>query len=107
MNSSFNENSFWKKLAAVAKSLGREIIEKILWLYYAAQRPDVPIWAKTTIYSALAYFVLPLDLIPDFLPGGYVDDMSVLAAAVTSVASYINDEVKRQTAVKMRDWFGD
>ena len=76
MNNKFNENSFWAKLAAVAKSVGREVIEKALWLYYAAQRPDVPLWAKTTIYSALAYFILPIDLIPDFLPGGYVDDLS-------------------------------
>ena len=52
------------------------MIQKALWLYYAAQRPQTPIWAKTTIYAALGYFILPVDIIPDLIPGaGYVDDL--------------------------------
>ena len=58
------------------------MIEKALWLYYAAQQPNTPVWAKTLIYGALAYFVLPFDAIPDVLLGlGFTDDMAVLLAA--------------------------
>ena len=53
------------KLARHALAAGREVVEKVLWLYYASRRPDVPRWAKLTIYAALAYFILPLDAIPD------------------------------------------
>ena len=106
MSRSFDESGFWSKVAGAVKTAGREVIEKALWLCYAAQRPETPAWAKTAIYSALGYFILPIDLIPDFLPGGYVDDLGVLAAAVTTVAVYITDDVKRQASAKLRDWFG-
>jgi uncharacterized membrane protein YkvA (DUF1232 family) len=102
----YNENSFWNKIKTVFKSAGREVIEKALWLYYAAQDPKVPLAAKTTIYTALAYFILPVDLIPDFLPMGYTDDLGVLIAAVSTVSMYITEDVKQKANDTLRQWFG-
>ncbi|MBW7983008.1 YkvA family protein [Enterobacillus tribolii] len=102
----FNEGSFWHKTVAAAKKAGIEVIEKSLWLYFAAQRPDTPIWAKSTIYAALAYFVLPIDAIPDAIPAvGFTDDMGVLAGALGAVGMHIDSDVKQQTKDKMSDWF--
>ena len=101
-----SENSFWNKIKTVFKSAGREVIEKALWLYYAAQDPKVPLAAKTTIYTALAYFILPVDLIPDFLPMGYTDDLGVLIAAVSTVSMYITEDVKQKANDTLRQWFG-
>ena len=102
----YNENSFWNKIKTVFKSAGREVIEKALWLYYAAQDPKVPLAAKTTIYTALAYVILPVDLIPDFLPMGYTDDLGVLIAAVSTVSLYITEDVKQKANDTLRQWFG-
>lgn len=103
----YSEAGFWHKLTHFAKQAGREVVEKALWLYYAAQRPEVPTWAKTVIYGALAYFISPLDAIPDITPiAGYSDDIGALTAAVGLVAVYINDEVKAKAAQKLQDWFG-
>ena len=102
----YNENSFWNKIKTVFKSAGREVIEKALWLYYAAQDPKVPLAAKTTIYTALAYFILPVDLIPDFLPMGYTDDLGVLIAAVSTVSRHITEDVKQKANDTLRQWFG-
>lgn len=102
----YTENSFWNKIKTVFKSAGREVIEKALWLYYAAQDPKVPLAAKTTIYTALAYFILPVDLIPDFLPMGYTDDLGVLIAAVSTVSMYITEDVKQKANDTLRQWFG-
>jgi uncharacterized membrane protein YkvA (DUF1232 family) len=67
----------------------------------------VPRWAKLTIYAALAYFVLPLDAIPDLIPGvGYVDDLGALGTALLTVASYVNDDVKQRARQRMTQWFG-
>ena len=75
----YSEDNFWKKLKNYAIDAGREVVEKALTLYYAAQSPETPPTAKTVIYAALTYFILPIDLISDFLPGvGYVDDASLL-----------------------------
>ncbi|HCL3894797.1 TPA: DUF1232 domain-containing protein, partial [Pseudomonas aeruginosa] len=76
-------------------------------LYYAAQTPQTPAWAKATIYGALGYFILPVDAIPDVLPGvGYTDDLGIIAAAITAVSMYITEDVKRQASQKLQDWFG-
>ena len=103
----FTEKSFWEKLYESAKKAGKEIIEKALYLYYASQSPETPEWAKAVIYSALVYFIFPIDAIPDFTPlVGYSDDLLVLTAALIVVAMHINPEVKRQAKNKMNDIFG-
>ena len=95
------------KLKGLALAAGRELINKALCLYYAAQRPDTPAWAKSVIFGALAYFILPVDAIPDVIPViGYTDDLGVLAAAVGVVSFYINEEVKLAAQQKMQHWFG-
>ncbi|NBF09109.1 YkvA family protein [Pseudomonas sp. Fl4BN1] len=101
------EQCLWRKIGRYASRTGRTLIQKTLWLYYAAQRPQTPIWAKTTIYAALGYFVLPVDIIPDLIPGvGYADDFGLLAGSVVAVAAHINDEVKEQASARLADWFG-
>lgn len=59
---------------------GRKVIDKVLRLYYALQDKDTPIWAKSIIVGALAYFISPLDAIPDITPVvGYVDDWGAIS----------------------------
>lgn len=95
-----------RKIARVAKRAGRTVIEKALLLYYAVRSPATPAWARRVIYGALAYLVLPLDALPDFIPGvGYTDDLSVLAAALAAVAYYITPEVKQQAEQAAKRWF--
>lgn len=102
----YSDDKFWRKLGRFALKCGQELVEKALTLYYAAQRPEAPAWARRVIYGALAYFILPLDVVADFLPGGYVDDLGALAAALSIVAAYINDDVRQQARVTMGKWFG-
>ena len=103
----YSDERLRAKLARYAIAAGREVVEKALWLYYASRRPDVPRWARLTIYAALAYFILPLDAIPDFTPlAGYSDDLGALSAALLTVAHYIDDEVKEKARRRLQKWFG-
>lgn len=103
----YSEDSFWEKLTGYAKLAGREVVEKALLLYYAGQEDKAPAWAKATIVGALGYFIAPLDAIVDLTPVvGYADDLGVLALALAAVATYINDNVRQKTAIKMKSWFG-
>ena len=103
----YSDPGFWEKVLTYAKIAGREVIEKALLLYYAAQNPATPAWAKSVIYGALGYFIFPMDAIADITPVvGYADDLGVLAAAVATVILFINKEVKEKTASKMQQWFG-
>lgn len=103
----YRESSLWWKLGSSARRAGEDVVERALRLHYAAQRSDTPAWAKSAIYGAIAYFILPIDAIPDFIPlTGYSDDLTALAAALTTVSFYINDDVKGKASRKMASWLG-
>ncbi len=103
---SYSRESFFNKINMYAKVAGKEVIEKALWLYYAMQRPDCPVWAKTIIIGALAYFIFPADAIPDIIPvAGYTDDLGAIIAAISTVSIYIDKDVKAKAKEKLSDWF--
>ena len=60
--------------------------------YYAARDPLTPMKAKATLFAAVAYFVLPTDLVPDVLLGlGFTDDAAVLGTALSIVGMHVKD----------------
>jgi uncharacterized membrane protein YkvA (DUF1232 family) len=61
----YSDDSFWSKLANVAKQAGKDVVEKSLTLYYVGVDPTTPTWAKGIIGATLGYFIFPLDAIPD------------------------------------------
>ena len=104
----YSEQSFWNKVKRYAKVAGKEVIGKALQLYYALEEPETPAWARATIYGALGYFILPLDIIPDIAPVvGFTDDLGAIVMALAAVSSCINDEVRRKAADKLAEWFGN
>ncbi|HEB28564.1 MAG TPA: DUF1232 domain-containing protein [Porticoccus sp.] len=106
-NSYYSGTDFWIKLKHSTKAAGYDLVEKSLWLYYAARNQKTPPWAKAIVYSALAYFILPTDAIPDFIPiSGYTDDMVAITTAVTTIANYIDEDVKAKANQRLRHWFG-
>ena len=104
----YSEESFWDKILSVIKKAGANVVYKALQLYYATQNPNCPLAIKTTIWGALGYFIFPIDLIPDFIPGiGYTDDLAALAAAITMAHMYIDDQVIEKAKNKMKELFGE
>ena len=104
---SFSESSFWEKLSKYAKAAGREVVEAALTLFYAAKSPETPVWAKTVIYTALVYFIIPTDAVSDLIPvAGYTDDLGALGAALATVAAYITPEIEEKAKRKADEWFG-
>jgi uncharacterized membrane protein YkvA (DUF1232 family) len=48
---------------------------------------DLPLGVRIRLWLLLAYLVVPIDLIPDFIPVvGYADDAIIVALALRSVA---------------------
>ncbi|MBE9187515.1 DUF1232 domain-containing protein [Microcoleus sp. LEGE 07076] len=106
-NIKYSDETFWIKLKTFAVTAGKEVVEKALILYYTAQNPNVPAWAKAVVVGALSYFISPVDTIPDILVGiGFTDDLGVLLAAIATVSVYINAETKAQAKQKTNDLFG-
>ena len=102
----FSRFSFFNKISNIALKAGQTTIEKALQLFYAAQSPDTPAWTRRVVYGALAYLVLPVDAIPDFLPAlGFTDDLAVITTALTTTATHITPEIKAKSAAKVTQWF--
>ncbi|MFD1703857.1 YkvA family protein [Methylopila henanensis] len=90
---------FWPKLKRVARHV--PFAEDAVAAYYCAMDQETPHHVRATLIGALVYFVLPIDLTPDFLPViGFLDDANVLAAALATVRLHMTDrhrEAARRT----------
>ncbi len=104
----YSEEEFWAKVKKVARKAGAKVIYIALILYYELADEKVSLKEKGIILGALGYFILPIDLIPDFLPiAGYTDDLAALVAAFAYVRSHLTPEVTMRAQTKLREWFGD
>ena len=82
---------FWSKARRVAARL--PFAEDLLTAYYCAFDEATPLQVKAALVGALAYFLLPLDLRPDFLPLlGFTDDAAVLLGVLRLVAAHVRPE---------------
>lgn len=50
-----------------------------------AQYTQIPIGSMIAIIMGLLYFVSPIDFVPDFLPGGLIDDAFVLSLIIRQI----------------------
>lgn len=81
LNATLVRRRFWPKLRRVARHV--PFAEDALALFAAATDAATPAAHKATLMAALAYFVIPTDALPDFLPAlGFTDDAAVIAAAL-------------------------
>lgn len=94
-------NNFWAKARRV---LGRvPFLEDAVAAYYCARDPQTPTQVKAVLFGALAYFILPADLVPDILTAfGFVDDAAIMTYAYRRVAEYVTDahREKAQAAIE-------
>ncbi|MBL0374656.1 DUF1232 domain-containing protein [Rhizobium sp. KVB221] len=61
--------------------------------YYCAIDPTTPKTVRAILIAALAYFVMPFDMLPDLLAVvGFTDDVAVLAAAIAAVRANIRPD---------------
>ena len=82
---------FWPKIQRTAARI--PFADQALAAWYAARDPQTPIAAKGMIFAGLAYFVMPVDAIPDIFAGiGYTDD----AAVITALLALVGANIKRR-----------
>ena len=90
---------FWRKLVREAASI--PFLEDVLTAHYCAFDRRTPVYVKAILIGAIVYFVLPEDLVPDYIPVvGYADDAAVLATAFKVVSAHIKPE-HREAARRM------
>ena len=77
----------------------------VLALYFAARDPATPRKTKAMMMAALAYFVMPFDVVPDFLAGiGYTDDAAVIAAMIALAGAAIRPSHRKLAKAMIGRW---
>ena len=90
-----DERRFWRKVRRVVARV--PFVEDLLAAYFCAIDRDTPTYVRGVLLGAVAYFVLPADMIPDVLaPLGFTDDASVIAAAIAAVGSHLQPRHRDQ-----------
>lgn len=101
--------SIWDGIKTYAKKVGRVAARPVLLLYYVMKSEETPMKDKLTIFGALAYVVLPIDLISaKRLPIiEWIDEVVSLAVAVQRMQKYITPEMERKADETLDRWFAE
>ncbi|PYE32982.1 uncharacterized membrane protein YkvA (DUF1232 family) [Rhizobium sp. PP-F2F-G38] len=81
---------FWPTLKRAVRQVpfSRDLVAA----YYCAMDPATPLRTRGILLGALAYFVMPFDVLPDVLAViGFSDDIAVLTAAFAAISGQIKE----------------
>lgn len=93
----YSDKKFLSKFIGFKGALGDKAKHAAAMLYVALKSPDMPKPNKIIMLAALGYFILPFDLVADFLPlAGLTDDTFVILTALGKVYLSITDEMKEE-----------
>lgn len=100
-----SRTKFWPKLR---KNLARiPFAQDICAVWFCATDEDTPVSVKATLWAALAYFILPIDAVADFLPiVGFTDDAAVLALVLNRLGSAIRPAHRDKAAAILTQGVG-
>lgn len=103
----FNPSALMTKIGGVAKKAGLNTVYSALSLYNGMNGKNMSATDKLMIAAALGYFILPVDVVPDFLPGGLADDAGVLGLVVRTVWKNITNAARQNAKDQLHKWFGN
>jgi len=93
---------FWPKFRSFAAKL--PFAEDVAAAWFCATDSEVPLRVRGTLIAALAYFIMPLDFIPDILAFvGMTDDIAVLSLAISTLGANITEKHREQAREALAD----
>lgn len=104
-----NYDLIWQEIGRYARKVGRVSTRPVLLLYYVMMSNNTPKSEKLMLASAIAYVVLPIDLISvKRLPIiGWIDEVVSLTVAYQKVCKYITKDMERKADELLDRWFPD
>ncbi len=99
-------NLIWKNFAAFAKRVGRSVARTPLLLYYVLKDDRATTKDKAIIYAALAYLILPVDLISARKHPilGWADEILSIEIVYDRMRKYITPEMLRCAEAQLDKW---
>jgi uncharacterized membrane protein YkvA (DUF1232 family) len=100
------EDDVFKEFREMFRRVFRRIpfAEDLATAYFCATDPKTSSHVRFVLAGALAYFILPLDGIADFLPVlGFTDDAAILATAIATVRNAIEPKHRESARLALMD----
>lgn len=101
----FTPKDYLDKISKYGKDMGLKLVYSSLLLFYALTDGKVPVKDKLIVTAALGYVVLPIDLVPDWIIGGFFDDASIVGYALSTIRKDITPEIESQAFNKLKEFF--
>ncbi len=93
-------------LTRLLRRAGRTLAQPALECFELLIDGSTPHQVRLTMLAALTYLVLPLDLIPDFIPAaGFSDDLVALTALLGLSARHLTPAMRMRVQRKLDRWF--
>ena len=103
LESSVVDEGVLKKILLKA---GRAVAKPALEGFELIMDNSTPPQVRISILGALTYLIVPVDLIPDFIPAsGFSDDLVALTAVISLWQHHITPEIKFRAKSKLDKWF--
>lgn len=98
----------WDKLKTYALQAGRVATKPILTFYYVMHQTETTTLEKALIYGAIAYIIIPSDLLPRRTLSilGILDDAAVIAYVYKKISGKITIEITNKVEDTLDRWFG-
>ena len=85
---------------------GRSIAKPALEVLEMAIDPLTPTNVRISLIASLAYLIMPLDLLPDFMPVvGFSDDFVALTAVLSIWSKYMTPSIRIRAEEKLNKLF--
>lgn len=95
------------RLKEYATKAGYTSAKYLLTMFYVLKAPDTPKKDKIIIYSALAYLVLPIDLLSAKRMRllGWVDEAAAIYLTYKKIKGNVTPDIEFEVENKLREWF--
>lgn len=98
----YNEQDLWQKFRALPKNAAAQVMEKALLLRELLLSGSTPLWVRGSIVGVLGYLILPIDLIPDPIPGiGFVDDVAAMVMVLGCLDAFLTEDIRQRALRRM------
>lgn len=100
--------TYWRKMnSKINLKVGNPYLLKVMQLYYAARNVETAPLVRIIFIVSIAYFIFPLDLVPDFLPIiGYLDDIALIVGTVYFFSKNITPLIRSQAEDRLKSLLG-
>lgn len=98
----------WNSFKGFAQRVGRRTARTSLLLYYVLKSDTISKRDKAIIYAALAYLILPIDIIRSRRFGllGWVDEYLAINVVFDRMQKYITPTMYTQAEKQLDAWMG-